>query len=68
MSKSCKQKVHKGLRKRFKVSARGKVRYGKSFAGHLMSGKSGRRRQRLRRTVTLTGAVADNIRRALCAG
>ena len=63
-----KQKPHKGLRKRFKLSANGKPRYNKSFAGHLMSGKSGRRRQRLRRTVTLTGAVADNVRRALCAG
>ncbi len=62
-----KQKVHQGLRKRVKVSAGGKVRYKKSFAGHLMSGKSGRRRQRLRRKGLLTGALADNVRRALCA-
>lgn len=68
MPNKSKQKVHKGLRKRFKLSARGQMRYRKSFAGHLMSGKSGRRRQRLRRTVTLTGTVADNVRRALCAG
>ena len=63
-----KHKPHKGLRKRLKVSARGKVRYKKSFAGHLMSGKSGRRRQRLRRPAILTGAIADNIRRALGVG
>ena len=63
-----KQKPHKGLRKRFKLSAKGKLRYKKSFAGHLMSGKSGRRRQRLRRTVTLTGATAENVKRALCQG
>jgi len=63
-----KQKPHKGLSKRMKLSAKGKVRYRKSFAGHLMSGKSGRRRQRLRRTVTLTGAVAKNVRQALAAG
>lgn len=61
-----KRKVHNGLRKRVKVSAGGKVRYKKSFAGHLMSGKSGRRRQRLRRVATLTGTLADNIKRALC--
>jgi large subunit ribosomal protein L35 len=63
-----KQKPHNGLRKRVKVSARGKPRYKKPFAGHLMSGKSGRRRQRLRRVATLTGKLADNVRRALCAG
>ncbi len=62
-----KQKPHKGLRKRFKLSARGKPRYKKPFAGHLMSSKSGRRRQRLRRPATLTGAIADRVRRALCA-
>ncbi len=60
--------THKGLRKRFKLSATGKPRYKKSFAGHLMSPKSGRRRQRLRRPGILTGAIADNVRRAMCAG
>ena len=60
-----KQKPHKGLRKRVKVSAGGKVRFKKSFAGHLMSTKSGRRRQRLRRKATLTGAIAKNVKRAL---
>ncbi|MCK4340372.1 MAG: 50S ribosomal protein L35 [Phycisphaerae bacterium] len=65
MAATTKQKTHKGLRKRVKVSARGKVRYKKSFAGHLMSGKSGRRRQRLRRKTALEGAVAANVKRAL---
>jgi large subunit ribosomal protein L35 len=62
------QKPHKGLRKRVKVSATGKVRYKKPFAGHLMSTKSGRRRQRLRRPGMLTGKIAQNVRRALCVG
>ena len=31
-----KQKPHKGLSKRFKLSAKGKPRYKKPFAGHLM--------------------------------
>lgn len=61
-------KPHKGLRKRVKVSARGKVRYKKPFAGHLMSGKPGRRRQRLRRPGTLTGKVVANVKRALGLG
>jgi large subunit ribosomal protein L35 len=63
-----KQKPHNGLRKRVKLSANGKPRFKKSFAGHLMSGKSGRRRQRLRRPGILTGQLAANVRRALCAG
>jgi len=43
-----KMKTHKGLTKRIKVSARGKLRYNKSNAGHLMSGKDANRRRRLR--------------------
>jgi large subunit ribosomal protein L35 len=62
-----KQKPHKGLGKRVKVSANGRPRFKKPFAGHLMSGKSGRRRQRLRRAGLITGKLAANVRRALCA-
>lgn len=62
-----KQKPHKGLRKRVKITAKGKVRRRKSFAGHLMSGKPGSRRQRLRRPVLVTGKLARNLKRALVA-
>ena len=62
-----KQKPHKGLRKRVKLSSNGKPRYKKPFSGHLMSGKAGRRKQRLRRITTVVGKIADNIREALCA-
>lgn len=58
-------KPHKGMRKRVKVSARGKPRYRKSFAGHLMSTKSGRRCQRLRKKNAITGLLAKSVRRAL---
>jgi large subunit ribosomal protein L35 len=44
-----KMKRHKGLAKRFKVSARGKLRYNKNNAGHLMTSKSAKRRRRLRK-------------------
>lgn len=60
-----KHKTHKGLRKRVKVSAGGKVKYKRAFAGHLMSGKPGRRKQRLRRPGTVAGQFADNVKRAL---
>lgn len=62
---TAKQKTHKGLAKRVKVSARGKVRYKKSFAGHLMSGKAGRRCQKLRRKAQMAGKIAANVKRAL---
>jgi len=60
-----KTKTHKGLRKRVKITARGKAMRKKSFGGHLMSGKSGKRCRRLRRTVALVGKVAENVKRAL---
>jgi large subunit ribosomal protein L35 len=60
-----KHKPHKGLRKRVKITASGKVKFKRSFAGHLMSGKSGRRRQRLRKMHVLQSAIADNIKRSL---
>ena len=60
-----KMKPHKGLRKRVKLTAKGKVKRRMSFAGHLMSGKSGNRRQRLRKAAMLTGRIAKNIRTAL---
>jgi len=60
-----KLKPHKGLLKRVRITARGKVVRKMSFAGHLMSGKSGKRRRQLRRKATLVGRTARNVRRAL---
>ncbi len=60
-----KLKTHKGLRKRVRVTARGKVVRKMSFRGHLMSHKSGGRRRRLRKVVPLVGKTADNVARAL---
>jgi large subunit ribosomal protein L35 len=62
------QKTHKGLKKRFKLSANGKPSCRKPFTGHLLSGKSGRRKQKLRRPCIIDGKLADNIRQALGAG
>lgn len=60
-----KHKTHNGLRKRFKVTARGKVKYRRNFTGHLLSGKPGTRRQQLRQPGYLVGRIADNVRREL---
>ena len=44
-----KKKTRKAVAKRFKVSAGGKVLYKKSGTGHLFTGKSRRRKRRLRK-------------------
>ncbi len=58
-------KPHKGLRKRVKITGGGKAKRKMSCGGHLMSGKSGRRCRRLRRSVLLVGKTAVNVKRAL---
>ena len=57
-----KMKTHKGLRKRVKVTSKGKVRYKSANSGHLMSGKSGDRCRSLRKPKTLGGAIAKVIK------
>lgn len=60
-----KLKTHKGLKKRVRVTANGKVKHKPSFSGHLMSGKSGRRCRRLRKPAVLHGPIVAKIREAL---
>lgn len=60
-----KQKTHKGISKRVKITAKGKVRHKSAFAGHLMSSKSGNRRRSLRKPSFIVGALAKNIKRML---
>lgn len=60
-----KQKPHKGLRRRVKVSANGKVMHKRSGGGHLMSGKSGQRKQQIRKIDRFKGQFNVNALRAL---
>ena len=48
-----KLKTHKGMKKRFKISATGKVSHKRCGSSHLMSHKSGKRVRRLRKSTTL---------------
>ena len=63
-----KQKTHKGMKKRFKVTASGKVKHRKAFRGHLLSGKSPDRKRDLRQGGVLTGAIAKLIANGLRPG
>lgn len=56
-----KMKTHKGLKKRVKVTARGKIKMPKHNKGHLLSHKSGARKRKLRRKKTLTGPFATKM-------
>ncbi|HHT9125717.1 MAG TPA: 50S ribosomal protein L35 [Candidatus Brocadiia bacterium] len=53
-----KLKTHKGIKKRVKVTAGGKLKREKAFGGHLMSGKSGKRCRHLRKKAFITGPKA----------
>src|SRR3954452_13838192 len=61
-----KMKTHKGSKKRFKVSATGKVSHKRCGSSHLMSHKSGKQVRRLRKKPILkVSAEARRLRRAL---
>ena len=57
-----KQKTHKGLAKRVKVTASGKVKRKKSFSGHLMSKKNGKRRRRVGSSVLVKASDVAKIK------
>ena len=60
-----KQKTHKGLAKRVKVTGSGKVKRKRAGAGHLMSSKSGKRCRILRTTTGTSAAMTKKIKEAL---
>ena len=61
-----KQKTHKGMKKRFKLSANGLVLHKKVNRGHLLSGKTPGRKRHLRKDAVVGGfmavMVADGLR------
>lgn len=60
-----KMKTHKGIKKRVRITAKGKVRHKRANAAHLMSGKSGNRCRSLRKPSTLDSAFEARMRSAL---
>jgi len=61
-----KMKSHKGARKRFKLTASGKVRRRRAFKSHILTKKSSKRKRRLRRGALIaTRGEAKNIKRLL---
>lgn len=60
-----KQKTHKGLKKRIKITATGKLKRKRSGASHLMNSKNAKRRRRLATATLVKGAQAKMIIRQL---
>jgi large subunit ribosomal protein L35 len=57
-----KQKTHKGLSKRVKITATGKVMRKKAGAGHLMSSKNAKRRRRIGNPAVAKTATAHTMK------
>lgn len=60
-----KAKSHKGLLKRIRVTARGKVKHKRSGGTHLMSGFSGDQKRKLRSAKIVPKPVAKKLEGAL---
>jgi large subunit ribosomal protein L35 len=60
-----KQKTHKGAKKRFRISANGKVKHRSSGTSHLASRMSQKRKRNLRGTTVLDEASTRSIVEAL---
>ena len=60
-----KQKTHKGLSKRVKITAAGKVGRKRCGGGHLMSGKNAKYRRRVGSSAIITGATAKTVKTQL---
>ena len=60
-----KQKTHKGTKKRFRLTAKGKAKHRSSGTSHLASRMEHKRKRNLRRTTVLSDANTKMIHEAL---
>lgn len=60
-----KQKTHKGVKKRFRLSAKGKAMHRSAGTSHLASRMTQKRKRKLRGTTSTASNFAKIIRKAL---
>jgi len=60
-----KMKSHSGAKKRFKITANGKVKHKKSNLSHILTGESRKHKRHLRGTTTLRKQDAKHIKDVL---
>ncbi|MFW6171937.1 MAG: 50S ribosomal protein L35 [Planctomycetota bacterium] len=60
-----KQKTHKGTKKRFRLTSRGKALHRQAGTSHLQTRMSQKRKRKLRGTTTVDPCMEKSIQRAL---
>ena len=60
-----KMKSHRGARKRFRLTATGKVKRNKAYKSHILTKKSAKRKRGLRKATLLTSADLKRIKQVL---
>jgi large subunit ribosomal protein L35 len=60
-----KMKSHSGAKKRFKVTATGKLRGRRAFSSHILEKKSPKRKRHMAKPVEISGADAKRVRKLL---
>jgi large subunit ribosomal protein L35 len=63
-----KMKTHSGAKKRFRLTAKGKVRGRHAFSTHILEKKSPKRKRQHGRPAVITGNDAKRVRKLLGAG
>jgi large subunit ribosomal protein L35 len=63
-----KAKTHSGAKKRFKLTAKGKVKARHAMTSHNLGKKPSKRKRRLGRAVILTGHDAPRVKKLLKGG
>ena len=60
-----KLKTNRSVKKRFKITKKGKVKRHKAYKGHLLTWKSSKRKRSLRRAALVSSSEAGSIRKLL---
>ena len=60
-----KQKTHRGAKKRFKITAGGKVMRRRSMHSHILTKKTTKRKRKLRRSTAVAGKFASIIKKVI---
>ena len=60
-----KLKTHKGARKRFKLTASGKVMRGHAYARHILTSKPSKRKRKLDQSTTVSDSDVRRVRAML---
>jgi large subunit ribosomal protein L35 len=63
-----KMKTHSGAKKRFKLTATGKVRGRHAFSTHILEKKSPKRKRSFSKPVEITGSDAKRVKKLLGEG